>query len=92
MKAKGTSKRSAGSNHRKAEREGAAREHYQREKERRAQRGQVDSPAMAAARREYLALLEADAAKGRGGRPRKQRAAKTDDESVEDAEAESAEE
>jgi hypothetical protein len=31
----------------------------------------VESEALAAARREYLALLAAEAAKGKGGRPRK---------------------
>jgi hypothetical protein len=47
------------------------REHYQREKARRARRAPAESEAIAAARREYLALLESDAAKGKGGRPRK---------------------
>ena len=49
----------------------SAREHYQREKARRARRIPVESEAIAAARREYLALLAAEAAKGKGGRPRK---------------------
>ncbi len=46
---------------------------------------------MAAARREYLALLESDAAKGRGGRPKKKRATPQDadadqtDEAAEDS-------
>jgi hypothetical protein len=31
----------------------------------------VETEALAAARREYLALLASDAAKGKGGRPRK---------------------
>ena len=49
----------------------SAREHYHREKARRARSIQPDSDLMAAARREYLALLEAEAAKGKGGRPKK---------------------
>lgn len=48
-----------------------ATEHYHREKARRAVHAASESDAMAAARREYLALLESDAAKGKGGRPRK---------------------
>jgi hypothetical protein len=51
-----------------------ATEHYHREKARRAVRVASESDAMAAARREYLALLESDAAKGKGGRPRKKTA------------------
>ena len=47
------------------------REHYQREKARRARRGPQESEALAAARREYLALLASQATKGKGGRPRK---------------------
>jgi hypothetical protein len=50
----------------------AAMDHYQREKARRARRTQPDSEAMASARREYRAMLEINAAKGRGGRPKKQ--------------------
>jgi hypothetical protein len=38
---------------------------------------------MAAARREYLALLESDAAKGKGGRPKKKPAAPAETEDVE---------
>jgi len=49
-----------------------AKDHYQREKERRARNTPVDSEAMAQARREYKALLETSAQKGRGGRPKKQ--------------------
>ena len=49
----------------------AAQEHYRREKERRARRRAPDSELMEAAKREYLALLEAEAAKGKGGRPKK---------------------
>lgn len=48
-----------------------AKDHYQREKARRARHAPVDSDAMASARREYQALLEASAQKGRGGRPKK---------------------
>jgi len=51
-----------------------AREHYLREKARRAKRARPDSELMAAAKREYLALLEAEAAKGKGGRPKKKAA------------------
>jgi hypothetical protein len=49
-----------------------AKDHYQREKARRARHTPVDSEAMASARREYEALLETSAQKGRGGRPKKQ--------------------
>jgi polyphosphate kinase 2 (PPK2 family) len=49
----------------------AATEHYHREKARRQRRDAPESDVMAAARREYLALLESDAAKGKGGRPKK---------------------
>jgi len=49
-----------------------AKDHYEREKARRARNTPVDSEAMAQARREYQALLEASAQKGRGGRPKKQ--------------------
>ena len=49
-----------------------AKDHYQREKARRARNTPVDSEAMAQARREYKALLETSAQKGRGGRPKKQ--------------------
>lgn len=63
-----------------AERTAAAREHYRREKARRAQRPLPQSDAMEAARREYLALLEAEAAKGKGGRPRKKVAVDTAEE------------
>ena len=52
-----------------------ASEHYHREKARRARRAHPESDVMAAARREYLALLESDAAKGKGGRPRKKKPA-----------------
>ena len=56
-----------------------ATEHYHREKARRAVRVASESDAMAAARREYLALLESDAAKGKGGRPKKKPASGTDE-------------
>ena len=49
-----------------------AKDHYEREKARRARNTPVDSEAMAQARREYQALLETSAQKGRGGRPKKQ--------------------
>lgn len=51
-----------------------AREHYRREKARRAGEPRPDSELLAAAKREYLAMLEADAIKGKGGRPRKKAA------------------
>ena len=58
----------------------AAKDHYAREKARRARHTPVDSEAMASARREYEAMLETNAAKGKGGRPRRQPAPpKTDD-------------
>jgi len=50
---------------------GVAADHYQREKARRAHKAPPESDAMAAARREYLAMLEAGAASGKRGRPRK---------------------
>jgi polyphosphate kinase 2 (PPK2 family) len=58
----------------------SARDHYQREKERRARRQAPESELMAAAKREYLALLEAEAAKGKGGRPKKKPAKPETDE------------
>ena len=48
-----------------------ATDHYKREKARRARLAEPDSEAMASARREYRAMLETNAAKGRGGRPKK---------------------
>lgn len=51
-----------------------ATEHYHREKARRERQPTPESEVMAAARREYLALLESDAAKGKGGRPKKKAA------------------
>jgi hypothetical protein len=53
---------------------GSATDHYQREKARRAKQAAPESELMEAAKREYLALLEADAAKGKGGRPKKKAA------------------
>ena len=47
------------------------RDHYRREKERRANNAKPESELMAAARREYEALLAAQATKGKGGRPKK---------------------
>ncbi len=55
-------------------------DHYRREMERRAKAAAPESELMAAARREYEALLAAQAVKGKGGRPKKKKAAeKTDD-------------
>lgn len=51
-----------------------AREHYRREKARRATMRGPEDELIAAAKREYLALLEAEAAKGKGGRPKKKAA------------------
>jgi hypothetical protein len=51
--------------------EDEATQRYHREKARRERRAAPDSDVMAAARREYLALLESEAVKGKGGRPRK---------------------
>jgi hypothetical protein len=61
-----------------------AKEHYRREKARRARHAPVDSEAMASARREYQALLETSAKKGRGGRPKKQPKPPADDPETED--------
>ena len=65
----------------------SAREHYQREKARRARRAPQETEALAAARREYLALLASDATKGKGGRPRKAAARPEDPERAEEGEA-----
>lgn len=54
-----------------------ARHHYHREKERRANRTRPHDHPLEEARRAYQALLAADAAKARGGRPRKAVAAKS---------------
>ena len=66
------------------------REHYHREKERRANTPKPESELMAAARREYEALLAAQATKGKGGRPKKNAAKRpatdeVEDEALEDA-------
>jgi len=77
MKSKTTSRshsHGGGRHHSPAERTAAAREHYRREKARRARRPLPESEIMEAARREYLALLASEAAKGKGGRPRKKAA------------------
>jgi hypothetical protein len=58
----------------------AAHEHFRREKERRARRQAPESELMEAAKREYLALLESEAAKGKGGRPKKKPAKPETDE------------
>ena len=49
----------------------AASEHYHREKARRANRDRPDDHPMEQARRAYQELLASDAAKMRGGRPKK---------------------
>jgi polyphosphate kinase 2 (PPK2 family) len=71
---------------------GSAHDHYHREKARRAKQAHPESELMAAAKREYLALLEADAAKGKGGRPKK-KAARTapadEDDIIDEGEAQS---
>lgn len=59
-----------------------AREHYRREKARRSGEPRPDSELLAAAKREYLAMLEADAIKGKGGRPRKKAARSADADDV----------
>jgi hypothetical protein len=53
-----------------------ALDHYNHEKGKRARRQLPEDELMAAARREYKALLEAQAAKGKGGRPKKTAAPK----------------
>jgi hypothetical protein len=55
--------------------EGAAREHYRREKARRAERSRPPEHPLEQARRAYEALLAADADRAKGGRPRKDAAA-----------------
>jgi hypothetical protein len=51
--------------------EHAAREHYRREKARRAERVRPPEHPLEQARRAYHALLAADAARAKGGRPKK---------------------
>ena len=65
----------------------APKDHYQREKARRAQLSQPDSEAMESAKREYQALLDANAVKGRGGRPKKRPAAAAPDDELSEEEA-----
>ncbi|HEY4307142.1 MAG TPA: hypothetical protein VGM82_21915 [Gemmatimonadaceae bacterium] len=60
------------------------REHYRREKERRENAPKPESELMAAARREYEALLAAQATKGKGGRPKKTAAKKPATDELED--------
>ena len=61
---------------------GTAREHYHREKARRARVPHPDSELMEAAKREYLALLAQEAARGKGGRPKKKPAKPNPDSDV----------
>ena len=63
-----------------------ARDHYHREKARRANEPHPDSELMAAAKREYLALLAQEAAKGKGGRPKKKPGALPADTETEETE------
>ena len=74
----------------------AAIEHFKREKARRAAQASAQSEQMAAARREYEALLVENAARGKGGRPRKKAKPAADEadntEDVVDAEDEAPEE
>jgi hypothetical protein len=60
----------------------SASEHFRREKERRATNEKPESDLMAAARREYEALLAAQATKGKGGRPKKQPVVKKDEDEI----------
>jgi hypothetical protein len=53
-----------------------AREHYRREKARRAERHRPPEHPLEQARRAYEALLAADAERAKGGRPRKEPKAK----------------
>lgn len=67
----------------------AAIEHFKREKARRAAQASQQSEQMEAARREYEALMIENAARGKGGRPRKKAKAaspKVDDEDLSDDE------
>jgi hypothetical protein len=66
------------------------REHFRREKERRANAAKPESELMAAARREYEALLAAQATKGKGGRPKKTAAKRPVADEVEDERLEDA--
>ena len=60
-------------------------DHYNREKVKRAKRDLPADELMEAAKREYKALLEAQAAKGKGGRPKKTAARTDSDAATEDA-------
>ena len=62
----------------------SARDLYQSEKARRARTALPDSELMAEAPREYAAMIEAQATKGKGGRPKKKVAKPVDDEVIED--------
>ena len=53
-------------------------DHYKDEKSKRAKRTAPEDERMIAARREYQAMLEAQAAKGKGGRPKKKPSVATD--------------
>jgi hypothetical protein len=53
-------------------------DHYKHEKSKRAKRVVPEDERMTAARREYQAMLEAQAAKGKGGRPKKKPSVATD--------------
>ena len=55
-------------------------DHYKHEKSKRAKRTLPEDERMVAARREYQAMLEAQAAKGKGGRPKKKPAVVVDEE------------
>lgn len=55
-----------------------AREHYRREKTRRAGEPNPDRELLEAAKREYLALLAEGVARGKGGRPKKKPAVPDD--------------
>ena len=55
-----------------------AHEHYHREKARRANRGRSHDHPLEQARRAYHALLESDAARAKGGRPKKAATPKPD--------------
>ena len=63
-----------------------AREHYHREKARRARIAHPDTELLEAAKREYLALLAQEAARGKGGRPKKKPARPNADAEREDVE------
>ena len=68
-----------------------AREHYRREKARRAARGRHPEHPMEQARRAYHALLAADAERAKGGRPKKMTATPARKPTSSDSHAESEE-